>query len=73
VNAEYRAVIIEVDPDFFRIELDALEQHLTEIGLAAVAVYDPEHATYCTRTRTTHPLDGRQCCGAQHWVSRGGA
>lgn len=51
MSAMYRCVVIEVDLEFFHVELHALSDHLAEIGLPPVAVYDPAEVTYCTRCR----------------------
>lgn len=65
-----RAVIVEVDPEFFHIELEALETHLSEIGLPPIAVFDPESSSYCVLCGSTYPLAWPHACEIASRVSR---
>lgn len=69
MNPPYRAVIVEVDPEFFRIELQALREHLTEIGLPPIAVYDPECSWFCTICGSIAPVGLTHSCRTARTVT----
>ena len=62
MSAQYRCVVIEVDPEFLRVELDALFSHLAEMGLPPVAVFDPQISSYCPSCRQAHYLSECHPC-----------
>lgn len=65
MSAQYRCVVVEVDPEFFRVELDALSHHLEEMGLPPIAVFDPEISFYCPTCRRAYYFTERHGCVAR--------
>lgn len=64
MSAQYRCMVIEVDPEFFRIELDALSLHLEEMVLVPIAVFDPAISIYCPTCHRAYYFSERHACSA---------